>query len=247
MADLKPSKLLGKARSAARDATSNTYGVGTFNIDRFRAQLFTGVSHTNHFRVLFAAPRIFQIASGLDQLAKKIKVPSIDVADLFGAPLTFMCYGASIPGKQVSHVEYRDSGPVRKIPNGYSVEDLTLSFYTRVSMPERYLFETWIDIMTGNFVSAEGPPQNRYSMKFYDDIHTSIIVEKWSPDGNPEYAYKFSEAYPVALQEIPLSWEMNNEMVKFNVTFAYRDWSGVPIPIDLAANSAEALLNKIHL
>lgn len=270
MADLKSSKLLGRAVGTEKKVLNSTYGYGSFDIDKFRSQLFTGVSHVNHFRVLFSSPRIFQLGvtdsgdsnsiaqsainaavdavnSKISQVAPGLQIGKLNVSDFIGAPLTFMCYGATIPGKQVTHVEYRDSGPIRKIPNGYTVDDLTLSFYTRISMPERYLFEAWINLITGNLVTLNGPPKNRYAMKFYDDVHTSIILEKWSPDGNPEYAYKFVEAYPVSIQEIPLSWEANSEMVKFNVTFAYRDWVGMPIPVDLAVNSAEALLNKIHL
>lgn len=59
---------------------------------------------------------------------------------------------------------------------------------------------------------------------YYGDYITEIELLYFNPDGEKTFKVKFFECYPTLVTPVQLDWASQNEVIKLNVNFSYRNY-----------------------
>jgi hypothetical protein len=162
------------------------------------------------------------------------KVPDLVVNTITGAPksvdltledlLKYRCISCSLPGKMLTTVERSTYGPNRKIATSAFYEDVMFSFIISDNSAELNYFHNWMNLVTNN-IEAFGVSVN--DVAYYDDYVTDTFITQFTKAGKPSRKIKLEESYPINIQSVPMGWEMSNDIMKVDVTMAYRNWHTV--------------------
>ena len=142
--------------------------------------------------------------------------------------MTFRAEAAELPGRTLSTNEYRVYGPIRKIPYASTYTDTTVTILSSRDLAEKIYFEEWQNLIHNHKADANG---GQYNLGYYDDYIKPVIITTFDEMGGQTSEHTFNEAYPIGIAPIGLSWS-SDELIKLQITFAYRDYSfnNDPIP-----------------
>ena len=85
-----------------------------------------------------------------------------------------------------------------------------------------YVFESTGDV-SGNLAGSVGA--TLYSTSYKDNAAGQIQVTVYENDGNASMNYTLYKAYPVAINDSPVSWSETNDLLKLTVIITFREWS----------------------
>lgn len=141
--------------------------------------------------------------------------------------LTYLCHSAELPGEATATVTQKHYSITEKysVITGYN--DVALSFYTRGSDTEisRLFFQAWISYITGRGETVKGSgKQTTYNVKYKSDYAATIKITHYSITGQPLVEVTLLEAFPISINQIPLSWSAQNQAQSLNVVFAYTEY-----------------------
>ena len=144
--------------------------------------------------------------------------------------LTFRAENISLPGRNVVTADNIDVGPQRKI--GYSViyPETSISFVLDERFNQKEYFDRWIDEVVGPHRVQKNPGGNRFNAGYYDDYKGTVDIQNFSSTGQPTYITSLKEAWPISIAAIALDWG-SADLVKLGVTFSYRYYEQVKVPI----------------
>ena len=160
--------------------------------------------------------------------------------------LTFLCDSAYLPGLgyQTDEIRMSGYGNVEKRPYATIFQDIPLTFYSDADGSVFKYFHAWMQSVFA-FNDAANPngtvkglPLNsfQYPNEYYgivEIIHMNEIkIEK---DSDRKIAdrtivkYQLLEAYPIAIGDIQVDWNMQDQILKVPVTFAYTNWTSTTL------------------
>ena len=143
--------------------------------------------------------------------------------------IMFRADTAELPGRTISTSEYRaTTGPIRKIAYASTYTDTTIGFICSADLREKLYFEQWQDMVMNHRSyrsESEHAKTGLHSVGYYDDYAKGRVVEirTFDETGRRRTRHLFTEAYPIGIAPISLSWADDN-IIRLNVTFAYRDY-----------------------
>ena len=145
------------------------------------------------------------------------------------ASLTYLCHSAELPGEATATVSQKIYGVTEKFSVSTGYNDVVLSFYTRGSDKEivRYLFQKWISYITGRGETVSGIGSSKpttYNVKYKKDYASTVKITQYSITGEPLVEVTLIDAFPIAINQVPLSWSAQNQAVSLNVVFAYTEY-----------------------
>lgn len=184
-----------------------------FNIDEFSSVINKrwGVQKTNRFSVQILPPQRFNNINGATSLFRDLEL----LADQVNFP------GVSLTTHDVRRYGY---GPVEKRANGHNFTELNVSFIKTGDGYVHRAFKEWISIVSPFNMRQGISGQFTFSYKtdYITDIRIKLLTE--SNELPPAAELVLREAYPIAIQDLPVSWgEMNNH-ARLSVNFAFQDW-----------------------
>jgi hypothetical protein len=135
--------------------------------------------------------------------------------------LDLYCESTSIPGRQILTADYQVNRHSEKKPNGYSNEDINLTFNLTNDYYIRDIFNKWT-----NFIIN----RDTYSAGFRKDYATDILISQLDKNDRVVYEAKLIDAYPVTVQNIELSHTSTDSVSKLNVTMTYYDFEEINRP-----------------
>lgn len=146
-----------------------------------------------------------------------------------GRSLTYLCHSAELPGEATATVSQKIYGVTEKFSVSTGYNDVALSFYTRGSDKEivRFLFQKWIAYITGRGETATGigsAKPTTYNVKYKKDYASTIKITQYSITGEPLIEVTLIDAFPIAINQVPLSWSAQNQAQSLNVVFAYTEY-----------------------
>lgn len=144
-----------------------------------------------------------------------------------GNKVKFFCHSAELPGESTATVNQKIYGINEKFPVMTGYNDITLSFYTYGSSTDviRSLFLEWGASMTGRSEVYKGKSKpTTYNVMYKSKYVADIIITQYAIDGNPLVRVKLIDAFPVGINQTPLSWSAQNQAISLNVTFAYTEY-----------------------
>lgn len=135
----------------------------------------------------------------------------------------FYCRASSVPPSIVGQIEVPYFGRMMKIPGDRSFENWSVQVYNDENTDIRNAFETWsslLNSMQGNYASRARPL----------DLKGLATVRQYSKEGpqargRPINSYSINGLFPVNVSEMELSWEAQNQIQLFSVSFAYDDFT----------------------
>ena len=164
------------------------------------------------------------MAFSIDKFTSKAFVSDIYRANLFevkipdmGEQVSIMVKGASIPASTVDMVEVPFQNRIVKIAGDRTFEDWTVTVINDAGFVFRSYVEGWMDdIQSHSFVAGQIP----------NDYKKPMSVKPLKRDGSSAGSeYKFTGAFPTAIDAIDLAWGTDGAPSEFGITFAYDFWS----------------------
>lgn len=137
------------------------------------------------------------------------------------------CSNATLPGRQLEVEEFSEYGPLRKMPTNISMDggEATFSFLCDSSFADRFLVEAWQDVIyasnKGDRVGSSLTPYFNYYYDYVGEIEVAVLNQR----DNKTLVYTLHEAYPLSYAAMDLAYESSDEIMKFEVTMAFRTFS----------------------
>lgn len=220
--------LKGVFKDALEGFTRETVGAltqRTFSIARFQSN-FVG-QRTNHFRVIISTPRCLR-ANGT--------VPG----GITPERLSFLCDNTSLPGLSLASSEVRryGVGPIEKKPYAPVFADINMTFITDTQGGVLKFFHQWMRNIVNFTSQGRGPsgtsfgspgaglrPMSPYEVSYKSEYESEVTIILYDTTGVPSYTIRLHRAFPLFINEIPLSWAAADEILRIPVTFTFFDWS----------------------
>lgn len=170
-----------------------------FNIDAFRAQLAGGGARSTLFRIMLSAP------------------------EYVGFPtekFSMLAKATQLPGSSMGFVEMSYWGRKIKLAGDRTFQDWNATIINDEDFNIRDAFEKWSNSMASYSTEAEklrvgGATSNPSSYV------GSAVIEQYTKTGEIAKSYKLVNLFPTDISPIDVSWEANDQVEEFDVTFAY--------------------------
>ena len=135
------------------------------------------------------------------------------------------CSEASLPGSSLNTQEITGDRHGVTERNAYRRmydDRIDLTFYVE---GEKYTqiryFEHWINFIVGGDARDDrSSSRYDYKVKFPDDYKTVMFVTKFEKDHGLNLTYTFIDAYPIAINSMPLSYG-SSDLLKCTVSMTY--------------------------
>lgn len=172
-----------------------------FNANEFRHNLKYGGARPNHYEVIVTFPEY---------------VPGADTA---GNQFRFRCKAASMPGMTVNPIEVPYFGRQIKIAGDRIFEEWNATIINDEDYTIRNAFESWqngiaqidYDTNTARSINALG----------INDYVADVTIKQYAKAGIVTKQYQLKNAWPNVVGPIELSWETNDTVEEFDITFSY--------------------------
>ena len=150
---------------------------------------------------------------------KKGYRPNLYRMEVMGMPekFTFVCKATQLPGKNIGIVEDPYLGMKSKLAGDVTYEDLSVTVLMDTDFAVRTVIEEWMQTIKAN-EAAIG-----LDTALYQRIGTVIAL-----DNKKELAeYIYVGMWPSSLAPVDLSYETNDVLAEYVVTFTYDYWTRI--------------------
>lgn len=152
----------------------------------------------------FFSPEIIRAIGLGDMLDKYLQYPY---------DLGMYVKAIAVPGRTLTTADTVQDQILHSMVNGSEFEPFVCTFIMTPSQKERQFFLDWMN-------KANNMNSNKYG--FYDDYVANIVVKYYNRQGNMTSICEIAEAFPIKVSELMLSYETNNELASFDVTFKFK-------------------------
>jgi hypothetical protein len=142
---------------------------------------------------------------------------------------SFLCHAGNLPGVgiEVSPEHRIGYGPSKKVPHNVGQTDINLTFYSDGAGTAIDFFDQWLrnivsygDVL--NPIQGAAYGQVQYPEHYETTLELLYFNENPGYDGRELITYRFYDAYPIGMTEIPLDWNAQNQYSSFSIPFTYR-------------------------
>ena len=196
-------------------------GVSNSTIDDFKATIGkrAGLAKTNKFVVIMTPPFKTFINTDIQGLVSQALSGNIGLNDIINDPrdIAVLCESCSLPGRQITTLEYEDEGYRNqvKVPYSYINEDVTFTFHLTNDYYVKKVFEQWIATVVN---------QEEHTVSLYGDVGCDVIIQQLDHRNIPVYGVKLIGAYPTAINSIALDNTASDQTQKLQVTMTYQNY-----------------------
>ena len=148
------------------------------------------------------------------------------------AQLTLRCDSVNMPGINLMTQDglYRYGyGPAEVMPHNVAFTPLTASFIVDRAASQYTFFNLWMNkifdmdmqggILRNDPNSSGGQP---YEVEYKDNYATNMNLFVYNETTDRVIELTFQEAYPMIMQDTMLGWATTGDVVRLQVTFAYK-------------------------
>ena len=136
-----------------------------------------------------------------------------------GFPITnfpFHCKATQLPGSLIGNVDVWYHGRALKVPGDRTFEDWTVTVLNDTNMHIRGVFEDWMHKLQHHHENVQEANVNVYG---------AANVTQLNRQGQVIRSYKITSMYPINVAPIEVSWETNDTVEEYTVTFAINEWT----------------------
>ena len=174
-----------------------------------------GLAKANRFNLIFSSP-----ASGILNLSGGVLSSWSSgggVGTLINDPrdISLLAENVTLPGRQISTIEYIAEKQTVKIPYGIINEDVTASFLLTNDYYIKSMFDDWLK----DCFDVEN-----YRAKFKDDFAVDVVIQQLNEKNLPVYGVRLEKAFPTTVASITLDNNSESTVQKLSVTFSYENY-----------------------
>jgi hypothetical protein len=171
-----------------------------FNINTFKqAGLVYGGARPSLFEIILTVP------------------PTVDTA-FASQKFTFTCKAAELPESTISAIEVPYFGRKIKVAGERTFADWSVTVMNDEDFSVRALFETWSNAINRMVANVRDPAVA------VENYKVDLEVVQYAKDGTKIRSYLLVGAFPTQVGAIALSWDSQNAIEKFAVSFEYDYW-----------------------
>lgn len=177
-----------------------------------------GIAMQNRFAVYMQPPAASLLNLDIQGAITSAISGNFSIKNAFNDPrdISLLCESCSLPGRQITTMDYQSIRQAIKMPNGYINEDITFSFHLTHDYYIKKMFDKW--------VSAVIDFKN-YRVRYQNEYTTDVIIQQLDKKNVPIYGIKLYKAFPVTINSINLDNTAENTPQKVSVTMAYEDYA----------------------
>jgi hypothetical protein len=189
-------------------------------IDAFKSSISThqGLARPNRFAIIMAPPE--QSLINLDiqsQVVGLLSGNSFNLKSLINDPrdVAILCESCSMPGREVTTLDYQTVRNNLKIPNGIIQEDITFAFHVTNDYYMKKMFDRWLDLVLN---------MTKYRTPYLKDYARDVVIQQLNAQNLPVYGVKLIDAFPTSVNSIELDNTSDGTTARMTVSFTYRDF-----------------------
>ena len=145
-----------------------------------------------------------------------------DLMSTYGRQVNIHCESVIMPGKTLETQDVQHgSEPTKSMVQTHSFAGtIDCTFYSDKYLRERQFFEAWQKICVG---------EHTHKANYYDNYVGKMHIYQLGADNEinrdmPTYAMEAVEVYPQTIGTIDYAYGKANEIVRTNISFAYKYW-----------------------
>ena len=175
-----------------------------FRVQDFRAQMnYDG-----------ARPNLFQC---------ELTFPTLTSGSNAQQKFTFMARAAQLPGSTVNHIPQFYFGRELKFAGNRTFPEWTITVINDEDFVIRNQLEEWMARINNH--------ESNLSEAFYSQYAFDAEVYQYGKQGNIIKTYTFIDMFPVDISPIDVSWDANDAIEEFAVTFQYQYWTSAEVAV----------------
>lgn len=190
-----------------------------------------GLAKSNRFQILFTPPQgsLLSAAGIVGALTSGGGLKSMinDPRDI-----SMLCENVTLPGRQITTVDYIAEKQSVKIPYAFINEDVTCTFLLTNDYYMKTLFDAWLEQVFDT---------ESYRAKFKKDFTTDVVIQQLNEKNVPVYGVRLENAFPTTVAGITLDNNSESAVQKINVTFSYDNY----VPEGPLSSTASAFRSAI--
>jgi len=173
-----------------------------------------GLARANRFNVIFTPPKQSLLNLNPETIISSAISGNFSARNLINDPrdINVLCSSISIPGRQISTLDYQAEKQTIKIPYGELHDDVTCTFLLTNDYYMKTVFDSWV----GSIVDMD-----QYTVAYKRDITTDVIIQQLDEQNTPIYGVRLEGAFPTTIADIELSNDSENVVQSLSVSFSY--------------------------
>jgi hypothetical protein len=146
--------------------------------------------------------------------------PNLYQMEILGMPekFVFLCKATQIPGKNIGIVEAPYLGMKAKLAGDVTFEDLTVTVIMDNDFAVRNGMELWMETIRAN-EAAIG-----LESALYKRVGNVVALDN---EGEEIAEYTFIGIWPSSIAPVDLSYETNDTLAEYTITFSYDYWTRI--------------------
>lgn len=192
-----------------------------FRIQEFMSDVSRrGLAKQSNFEVIFSLPSNILGTASISNLSALTSLRT-------SSDLSLRCESIDFPGRGIQAVDsYRKSGfgvPINVPIAGIHLE-VTATFLCTDSFYEKEIFETWQDLLVGDYRKNPSSTVNQFNPGYYDDYikPCQMQISQYKETGEKTYEIELRELWPRTINPLQGSWSGGDQVHRLNVSFNYR-------------------------
>ena len=175
-----------------------------------------GVARANRFAIFMTPPSQSLISLDIQGALSQALSGGFNPASMINdqRDLSLLCESCSLPGLELTTLDYQTISFPIKLPNGYNAPDVEFSFLLTNDYFVRKMFDNWLNLIM---------PRETYKVAYRDTYATDIVIQQLNEQNVPVYGMRLENAFPIAQSSIDLNQTSADSLQKLSVTFTYEN------------------------
>jgi len=172
-----------------------------------------GLARGNRFNVIFTPPSQSLLNLNPDVLIGSLLSGSFNAKNLISDPrdISLLCQSASLPGRQVTTLDYQAEKQTVPVPYAFIDEDVTCKFLLTNDYYMKIIFDDWLSAILD---------LDTYEVGYKKDFATDVVVQQLDLENKPVYGVRLVNAFPTSVTGVELD-SASTEVQELNVVFSY--------------------------
>lgn len=173
-----------------------------------------GVAKQNRFQVIFTPPQ-GSLLSGDGIVGALISGGGLKSMINDPRDISMLCENVTIPGRQITTLDYTAEKQAVKIPYSFINEDVTCTFLLTNDYYIKTMFDNWMEQVFDD---------KKFTARFKKDFTSDVVIQQLNSKDVPVYGVRLENAFPTTVAGITLDNNSESAVQKMTVTFSYDNY-----------------------
>jgi hypothetical protein len=165
----------------------------------------------------------FVVSMRIPDTLSNLSINNVNLSDI-GRLIQVRVEQCRLPGitYMATDVNRYGIGPMQKMPYNVQFTDTSITLIADKNGDLYQFFYAWLNSIFD--FSGDETTRGSYLTEYKEKYITELTIEVYDSYGNIVQTFLLKDAFPISFNEIPLSWNQNNELVKLIVGFSFKEW-----------------------